>query len=207
MNILKGAWGNEAPYTLSKDYLVLLTAFLRPFWACNTLTKLYYYRWKPLYVFHNQQLYWWDTPLGNKCLAGIWQNQQIPQWFLQVAGRSPELLQLRREVACSRPQGCSASRLAAAQHPSIDNGCFRNPRRQQRQLPKGARCWHHGTALPQQGLRVEAMTRCKGKRYNDPCEDINPREAISVPEAVPCLASWSWISIWTTQLPPFSSNS
>lgn len=92
------------------------------------------------------------------------------------------------EASRSRAQGCGA--WLQPHSPSADRSCLRKPR--------GALCWHHTTALSEQGCWLGATTCCKGKA------DSEPRQDIAVPRVVPVLASW--ISIWTLQLPPFSST-
>lgn len=102
---LPAGWARRCCYT---------TALLRIFSACDTSTELCDCGQKPLHVFHNRQLYRWDTPLGNKCLARLWQNQQIPQRFLQVPGRSQQLVQLRQARrparAWPRPKGLATTK-------------------------------------------------------------------------------------------------
>lgn len=134
-------------------------------------------------VFHNQQLSGWDTPLGNECLAHVWQHQQIPPRFLRVPGGSPKLLQLDW-VRLERVKGRGASRLPL------------HPQKLLQKSPKVPDADNTQWLCQNKAAGWERWPRCKGKGDEEPREDI-----IGVPEVVARSASWSWISIWTMQLP------
>lgn len=187
MNILPEAHGNKAPYRLSKG--VVFGSITQNILSLQYFNKALLLRMKARVCF--------SQPTAVRTGHTAWERALSSRLAASANSTTISASARREREAFAAGPSKSGAHQGTRCLPSAPPPAGAAP-----EIPKGARCWQHTMALPKQGCGVGAMTLLQGQgrrwtTWGHRC----------CPWSGPRSASCSWISIWTTQLPPFSSCS